>query len=1316
MGRNETRHARKMRPGFHPVRAASQGALMAALSLPALCLIAGAACAQDLDVTGAVQIDQGATPSYDNTSVGLGGMAGTLTVTDPGTMLSNSGAVVVGASGGGTLNILAGASVSSATGMVGQAAAGEVLLSGAGSRWDMSGTLSVAFDANGSLVVEQGGLLTSADASFGVAGSSATGSIAITGTGSHWHNAGSLALGGMGSGRLTIAAGGVVTTGDTVVAGLLSPSGEVMVSGAGSALQIEGSLAIGTNGSVSVLDGAVMTSGRANIGDGVSAATGNVTVDGPGSRWDVDGALTVGALGAGSLVVASGGDVTATSALIGNANSNGQVAVQGTGSNWAVAGDLAVATGGGQGTLAISDGGHVSNANAVVGDEFSSGLVEVGGVGSRWDSSGTVRVETGGTVSVFDGATASSAQLLVGVDLVDPARVEITGPGSSWTASQAVVVGYDGYGSLRVAEGASLRSGDGVIGASFGTIGIVDLSGTGSSWSVDGVLYVGDGGDGELGIDAGASVRANVVVVGYQAQSHGAIGIGAGASLAVDGTFYVGFGGSGEVVVEAGGTLVTGATALGAGPGSDGFVGIAGTASSWTVKGELSIASEGGRGRLQVENGGRVVASFVDALGGTSEITVTGTGSRLEAGSVLALGGVTPSVLTLSDGGTLVADRVWVGDADQEGNAGISAVIVIGAAAGDAAAAAGTLHAGTLAVQEGASAQLVLNHTNSDTLIDADLSGALTVDAYAGITTLTGVNTHTGTTTIHGGTLIGSATSFGSGAILNEGTLVLDQTGTGRLTNALTGTGTLLKTGSGTLTYAGDATAFTGATLIEAGTLALAGTLGGPLSVAEGAVLAGMGGVAALSLAAGATVAPGASVGTVTVAGDFDQAAGALYAVEVAGGRADLIAVGGSATLADGAQLSVDGLGGVTPVGTRFTVLTAGGGITGSYTLVGDTSISAFYAVEASTDETAVYLDVFQDRAFTAAAFSANQRETAAALDSLTGAGLLREAVGSQLSDSAARVAFDQLSGDLYASAQSAALEDSRFVRDAALGRLRQAFADPAAAMWGQAYGSWGTLDGDGNATGFDRTVGGFVIGADRKVGEDLLIGAFAGYGQSRYRLDTGGATAESDDVHAGLYGGGRFGALALRLGAAYTYQQVDTTRQIAFPGFAERLGGAYEGHTAQAFLEAGWRLAVGAAELEPFVGLAYVNASSGAFSESGGAAALSGTAGDAGVTFTTLGLRASAEASLGAVQGRLTGMAGWRHAFGNANPQASLGFAGAAPFSVLGVPVVGDVLVLEGGVSLPLSTTAQLDLSYSGAFGSGLVDNGFEAGLSWRF
>lgn len=1313
-------------------RTGGRFAFAATVSLPALCLGLGAgfASAQDLSVTGSVRIDQGVTPAYDNTFIGLGGVGGTLVVSDPGTAVSNSGSVVVGASGAGALEVLAGASVSGTDATVGQAAAGTATISGTGSLWATSGSLVVAFDADGTILVEQGGRLASTGATLGAAGSSALGSVTVSGQDSAWVNEGSLSVGGFGGGQVTVADGGVVTTGDTVVAGLLAPSGAVLVSGAGSAFRVEGTLGIGTNGTVSVLGGAVMTSGQAHIGVGVSAGTGNVTVAGHGALWSASGAITVGALGAGSLVVADGAVVTSTGAVIGNARSTGQAAVQGVGARWTIDGDLTVGTGGGSGTLAITDGAVVSNVNATVGDEFSAGLAEVGGAGARWDSAGTVRVETGGVVSVYDGGAATSSDLLVGFDLAIPAQVHITGNGSNWSASDAVAVGYGGYGSLDIANGGALRSGDGVIGAFFGTIGVVDVSGAGSSWTADGVLYVGAGGDGALGVVDGASVTANFAVVGYEAQSDGDVEIGDGASLVVANEFYVGFGGRGEVDVGAGGTLVTGVSAVGAGPGARGFVSVSGAGASWTVTGELSIASEGGQGTLIIEGGGQVRATFVDALGGISDIAVTGTGSRLDAGSALLLGGATPSRLLLSQGGTLAATLVSIGVPVQEGNAGLAAEIIIGGAAGGPAVAPGQMEAEALVVQAGASAHLVLNHTGDDYLFAPALSGALAVDVYAGVTRLAGANAQSGATTIHDGTLIGSATSFGTGPILNQGALVIDQTDNGTLANHLSGSGTLLKTGTGTLVYAGDGVAFTGATTVGAGTLSLAGTLGGPVLVADGAVLAGNGGVGSLALASGARVAPGNSVGTVTVAGDFTQAAGSLYAVEIAGATADLMTVAGAATLADGAQMSITGLGYVTSLGARFTVLTAAGGISGRYTLVGDTSISAFYAVEPATDGSGVYLDVVQDRAFAAAAVTPNQRAVAVALDGLPAGSFLHDAVGSQQSDSAARAAFDQLSGDLYPSVQNAALEDSRFVRDAALARLEQAFSagtglgggavaypsmEAGAAVWARAYGSWGTFDGTANAAGFDRTIGGFLVGLDAPAGEAFRWGGFIGFGRSGY--DAGnGASADSDDLHAGLYGGGQFGPLGVRLGAAYTHQDVETTRQVAFPGFAERLEGGYDGHTAQLFADAGWRWVFNSAMLEPFAGLAYVDVSSGSFMESGGEAGLASSGYGAGVTFTTLGVRAALDLPLGSARGQLTGMAGWRHAFGETDGSASLSFVGSTPFSVTGVPVTEDALVLEGGLSLPLSSAAYLAVSYSGAFGSGLSDNGVNASLSVRF
>ncbi|WP_239511037.1 autotransporter domain-containing protein, partial [Enterobacter cloacae] len=81
-------------------------------------------------------------------------------------------------------------------------------------------------------------------------------------------------------------------------------------------------------------------------------------------------------------------------------------------------------------------------------------------------------------------------------------------------------------------------------------------------------------------------------------------------------------------------------------------------------------------------------------------------------------------------------------------------------------------------------------------------------------------------------------------------------------------------------------------------------------------------------------------------------------------------------------------------------------------------------------------------------------------------------------------------------------IEDSRFIREAVTNRVRSAFdgvgavatpvvtygrggaqAVPANstgfAVWGQAFGSWGSVSGNGNAAALRRDIGGFFIGAD---------------------------------------------------------------------------------------------------------------------------------------------------------------------------------------------------------------------------------------------
>ena len=111
-------------------------------------------------------------------------------------------------------------------------------------------------------------------------------------------------------------------------------------------------------------------------------------------------------------------------------------------------------------------------------------------------------------------------------------------------------------------------------------------------------------------------------------------------------------------------------------------------------------------------------------------------------------------------------------------------------------------------------------------------------------------------------------------------------------------------------------------------------------------------------------------------------------------------------------------------------------------------------------------------------------------------------------------------------------------------------------------------------------------------------------------------------------------------------------------------------------------------------------------------------TAGNQGMstTFATIGLRAETQVALGETTATLSGMAGWRHAFGDVTPLATHAFAGGANFTVAGVPIAKDTLVLDLGAAVNLSQNAAVGVSYSGQFGVGFADQGLNATLSVKF
>jgi outer membrane autotransporter protein len=189
--------------------------------------------------------------------------------------------------------------------------------------------------------------------------------------------------------------------------------------------------------------------------------------------------------------------------------------------------------------------------------------------------------------------------------------------------------------------------------------------------------------------------------------------------------------------------------------------------------------------------------------------------------------------------------------------------------------------------------------------------------------------------------------------------------------------------------------------------------------------------------------------------------------------------------------------------------------------------------------------------------------------------------------------------------------------------------AGPGLAFWTRAYGAWGDFDGNVNAASAERDLGGFVSGLDARVSGSWRLGGAAGYSHSSIHVADRHSAADVGSFNLAGYAGGMAGPFALRGGGAWTWNEIDTSRAVIFPGFFERETASYDADAGQLFGEVAYPIAAGRTALEPFAGLAFVSIDRDSFKERGDLAALTGRGIDQDIGYSTLGIRA-ARTSLG--------------------------------------------------------------------------------------
>ncbi|WP_316175564.1 MULTISPECIES: autotransporter domain-containing protein [unclassified Bradyrhizobium] len=741
----------------------------------------------------------------------------------------------------------------------------------------------------------------------------------------------------------------------------------------------------------------------------------------------------------------------------------------------------------------------------------------------------------------------------------------------------------------------------------------------------------------------------------------GAGGNGGSAQNAAADPVNGGNGGAGGAANNGGASGGGGAGGTGGHTGTQGTAGTAGAAlgdgggggggSGTTNSNTYTNNNPGGSGNANGGNGGTGGdgATNASGAGGPGPGSDGGAGGNGGAGNGGAIYVATGGTLTILDS-PISGNTVTGGAAGTPGiGIGPSAINGFSAAAG-AAQGAGIFLSGVTA-NIGVSGGTV---TYGDSIGGTGLTtgGVNTAINKTGIGTLvlSATNTFTGNVNISAGTLsVGATANLGNVAndviISNGGTLAVTGTTTfangrdfkiaglstidvaGATTTTLQGivgdgasAGTLVKAGGGILLLSGTNT-YTGATNVDAGTLraASAGAFGAStvFSVLSGATLdlngfnktfgtlSGDGTVTGANATISGSFAPGngTPASSMAIVGNLAFQSGAQYLVQVNPSTASFATVTGTATLGGAAVTATFANGSY--ISKQYTILTATGGVSGTFGGVTNTNLPAGFSATLSYDANNAFLNLTMS-----SSGNINQQNVSNALSNyfntngsipvvftgLTPAGLTQisgeTATGSQQTTFNAMTQFmgvmtdpfvggrgDQgsaPSGAIGYAEETLAFASKRNPNDALAAIYTKAPAAPVArpgwSVWAAGFGGSQTTDGN-TALGSNNTTSniyGTAVGADYRFSPSTIAGFSMAGGGTTFSVANGGS-GRSDLFQAGAFVRHTVGPAYISAALAYGWQNITTNRTVTVAG-VDQLRANFDANTFAGRVEGGYR------------------------------------------------------------------------------------------------------------------------------------------------
>lgn len=563
--------------------------------------------------------------------------------------------------------------------------------------------------------------------------------------------AGSIGIGDAGNGTLIVQGGvinSLVTSVISIGTGTSGPS----------------------KGQMSILEGGQVNVTAVLVGFGAAGSTASLTIDGSGSQLNLSGQGATLSVGGGTVALTNAASVNGGYLSI----DQGQVTL-GSGSTWTVT------------------GGQPAGPGVAIGFAVPPFAGTAGSTGVA-------------SLTVSGGSTGSNTtSVMIGTNAGSNGTMTVTDEGSKWASAGAVIVGYQGTGTLNIQAGGVLTSGPGNfeletpdtsgvsanVGQSAGSTGTVTIDGEGSAWNQTGGIHVGDAGTGTLTVSNGGELTTvgdsmgYGGVIGVQSTGQGTVTLtGESSTWTTSGSVVVGAAGTGTLNIQDNAVLTSAPDGNGVSgyigqlAGGTGTVTIDGGDSAWNQSGAIHVG-DAGVGTLTIQNGGALTTDSDgsnDDLSGVigvqsgsqGTVTIKGDDSKWEAEGNIQVGAAGVGVLNIQDQAEMSADSMSIGT--EAGGKGTVAM------------EGGTLDlSGDLVVGDAGTATLTVVPSAPDDEGDitsktgaigaqAGSSGQVTIGSAVG----TGMQATSSQWTIQEGLVVGDA---GSGVLTLGGTLTdLDAT------------------------------------------------------------------------------------------------------------------------------------------------------------------------------------------------------------------------------------------------------------------------------------------------------------------------------------------------------------------------------------------------------------------------------------------------------------------------------------------------------------------------------------------------------------